>query len=117
MINLVWSLFKKQQPLVKVLTIIIIIAISYSTILLTQKAYYKYKYYQQIEKNYNAARDSIIRLNTEIKDLTLRHKIETEKAKKKSKDINDKLKQDEEDINNRIVTDDELKEFLSRYDN
>lgn len=82
----------------------------------TQKAYYKYQYFKQVEQNYNTAKDSISSLNNKIKDLTQKQQILTEKAQKQARSINDKLKQDENTIDNRNVTDDELLEFLSRYD-
>lgn len=100
----------------KSVIIISAILIGYILVLTGQKAYYKYHYFKQIEKNYNTAKDSIASLNEELKDLIREKQIATRKARDNSKSITTKLKADEKAIDARDVSDDELSEFLSRYD-
>ncbi len=112
---MIWTWFKIQSPIAKLFIIIALIAVGYAIYSGVGKGYYKYQYFKSIEKQYSQAKDSIVSLNTEIKNLTQNQQNRTKNVQKKSKDINDKLKQDEEIIDNRNYTDAELNDFLAEY--
>lgn len=80
------------------------------------KAYYKYKYYQGLEKQVGILNDSIASYKEAELKLIEGIAEANNKAKRKSKDIHTKLKKDEEVINNSTVTPDELDGFLSRFE-
>ena len=112
---IIW--FAKQTPLVKLLLIIILVGSVYGSVISVQKGVYKYKYFKQVEKQYETAKDSITALNIRLKENTKTLKKRTENVQKKSKSINEKLKSDEATIDNRDISNDELDKFLSEYDN
>lgn len=105
-----------RTGLEKLFIIIITVGFIYTSIVTIQKAVYKYRYFKEVEQQYNIAKDSLDALNIRLKDLTEKQQTKTNNAKRTSKAINDKLKDDEKIIDNKPISNDELDEFLSRYD-
>lgn len=89
----------------------------YAAVTTVQKVFYKYRYFKEIEKQYNVAKDSINALNIRVKALTEQQQKKTVKSRKRSAAINDKLKKDEDIINNTPINDDELKAYISKHEN
>lgn len=109
--------WKQRTVLEKLFLIIIVVGLVYGLVVTIQKGIYKYKYFKEVERQYNVAKDSLDALNLRIKDLTQKQQTKTTTTKKESKAINDKLKQDETIIDNSIVDDDELNAFISKHEN
>lgn len=120
MITLIFSYLKDHWKNLsgtkKVMYIIALLFFSYGVYLYGGKAYYKYKYYQGLEKQVGTLKDSIVSYKEAELKLIEGITEANNRAKKKSKDIHTKLKKDEEVINNSTVTPDELDGFLSRFE-
>jgi len=114
--NFIKHWFKGLNSTSKVLTLLLLFALSYGAYITIQKAIYKYKYFKTIEKEVTTLRDSISQYEIRITDLIEKAKTTTIKSQKKSKQIDDKLTQDEKIIDNTTVTNDDLDKFLAKYD-
>jgi|TARA_Y100000310_G_C20704425_1_gene834135 cell division protein FtsL len=108
--------WKQRTTLEKLFLVIIAVALVYGSVVTIQKGVYKYKYFKEVEQQYNVAKDSLDALNLRIKDLTQKQQTKTTSTKKQSKAINDKLKQDEAIIDNSNPNDDELNAFISKHE-
>jgi len=115
-LNLIKSYWKGQTFKEKAFAILVFIFLVYIMVLSTQKAYYKYKYYKQLEKEVVTLKDSIKVYDLKVKDLIKLGKAETIIIREKAKIIDTKLKQDEKIINDRIITDDDISRFLAKYE-
>lgn len=115
-LNLIRNYWKGQTFKEKAYAVLVFIFLSYIIILSTQKAYYKYKYFKQLEVEVVTLKDSIKMYNLRVKDLIKLGKAETIIIREKVLTIDAKLKEDEKNINNRIITDDDISRFLAEYD-
>jgi len=108
--------WKGQTFKEKSFTILVFIFLVYIMILSTQKANYKYQYYQQLEKEVVTLKKEIEVSNLKITDLIKLGKAETIIIREQSIQIDTKLKKDEKIINDRVITDDDISRFLAKYD-
>jgi hypothetical protein len=115
-LKIIKEYWKGQTFKEKAFTILVFIFFVYIIVLSTQKAYYKYQYYKQLEKEVVTLKTEIKVSNLKIKDLIKLGKAETIIIREKSIQIDTKLKKDEEIINNRIITDDDISRFLAKYE-
>lgn len=110
------SYWAKQTFKEKAFAILVFIFLVYIMVLSTQKAYYKYKYYKQLEKQVVTLKDSIKVYDLKVKDLINLGQKETIIIQEKIVTIETKLKNDEKIINDRIITDDDISKFLAKYE-
>ena len=110
------SYWKGQTFKEKAFAILVFIFLVYIMVLSTQKAYYKYKYYKQLEKEVATLKDSIKTYDLKVKDLIKLGQKETIIIQEKIVTIETKLKKDEKIINDRIITDDDISKFLAKYE-
>ncbi|NQY30707.1 MAG: hypothetical protein HRT69_14715 [Flavobacteriaceae bacterium] len=109
-----WNKLNKTSKLLLVAVIFLFcFAIYYGS----SKAYYKYKYFKEVENKYNTSLNEIKSKDILIDSILNTYKESTKKVRKASKTIDSKLKQDEEIINTSSISDDELNKFISRHTN
>lgn len=116
MVNLFILFWNRQTVRQKATLVVIGLLLISVTYIGVQKAYYKYKYFQGIEKQRNELLKVIENKEFKIDSLLNTQIVVTKSVQKKSKAINTKLKQDVKEINNSTVTDKQLYELLSKYD-
>ena len=116
MVNLFILYWSRQT--VRQKATIIILGLLIVTILFigSQKAYYKYKYFKEVELQRNDLINTVKQKDLKIDTLLIGLTNKTVQVKEKSKSIKTKLKKDVEEINNSTVTDKQLLELLAKYD-
>ena len=115
--NYIKQWFKRQSSTAKLFIVLFTLAITYTIYIYIGKAYYKYQYFKELEREVSVLKDSVSAYNKRELKLIDSLKTTTKTSQKKAKDIDTKLKKDEEIINNTTVTDSELQDFLSNYGN
>jgi len=115
-LKIIKEYWKGQTFKEKAFAILVFIFLVYIMVLSTQKAYYKYKYYKQLEKEVVTLKDSIKTYDLKVKDLIKLGRKETIIIQEKIVTIETKLKKDEKIINDRIITDDDISKFLAKYE-
>ena len=115
--NYIKHWFIRQSTTAKLFIIICAIGIVYVGYISAGKAYYKYQYFKELEREVTNLKDSVSAYNKREQKLLNTLKNTTKTSQKKFQDIDTKLKQDEEIIDNSTVTDSELQDFLSKFRN
>lgn len=108
--------WKQRTTLEKLFLVIIAVGLVYGSVVTIQKGIYKYKYFKEVEQQYNATKDSLTVTRERVKVLldSLDHK--TKSIQKRATTINNNLKKNEAAIDNRNYSDDELDSWLTSYD-
>lgn len=83
----------------------------------SSKAFYKYKYFKQVEKELTITKDEINKKNHLIDSILNSSRKHTKEVKQKAVSIDTKLKQDEKNIDDTVVSDDALNEFITKHSN
>lgn len=107
--------WKKQSAKEKFFIILIAIGFGFGMYHYSSKVYYKYKYFKQLETQVTILKDSILNINEREKEIIVKGKSSTTKAKTSSKAIDKKLKEDEKIIDDSDITDVQLDSLLAKY--
>ena len=99
----------------KIYSIVFFVLISCFSVILFQKAYYKYKYFKVIESQRNNLLEKQKISNKKIDSLISHNLYLLKKFENESDKIDSKRKRNEKAIDNRNVSDAELDGFLSRF--
>lgn len=115
MLTIIQLYFTKLKPKSKIFIIVLFISIIVGISFASKYAYFKYKYYKQIEKELVQLKQE--RNQTEVIETKIisKAKKRTISVQKKVKEIDKKLKQDEKNINNSTVTDAEINDFITKH--
>lgn len=115
MLIYILNYWRKQTGKERIFLILVFLLLVLAAQQTISKAWYKYKYFKEVENNYNELLLTIEEANKAEELIIASNKEQTIKAKKKSSDIDLKLKADEKIIDNSDVSDNELLEFLSKH--
>ena len=113
--NYIKHWFNRQDLKTKLFIVVCFIGLAYLMYLGAGKAYYKYKYFKQLETEVLQKNKRIEELeNTVSKQLEI-GEITTIKVKKSKIAIDKKLKEDEKIINNSTISDDDIANFIAKH--
>ena len=116
MVNLIILFWSRQTARQKATFIIIGLLLCAVLFIGSQKAYYKYKYFQGKEQQVTELLKVVEVNEFKIDSLLTTQTIVTKNVQKKSNSIKNKFKQDVKEINNSTVSDEQLFELLAKYD-
>jgi len=115
MLTFLFNYWRSQTGKEKLFLIVIFLVVVFAIQKGISAAVYKYKYFKEVENNYNELLNTIEEANKAEELIIKNHKEQTIKTNKKSSEIDLKLKTDEKIIDNTDVSDLELLEFLSKH--
>lgn len=101
----------------KLFLIAVIILLCFVMYYASSKAYYKYKYFKQVEKELTISQNEIKKQNILIDSIIANSRTHTKTVRKKATSIDSKLLQDEKTIDDTIIDDDALNEFITKHSN
>ena len=114
-ITFILNYWKKQTGKEKIFIVLLILILLYSIGKTAQSAFYKYKYYREVEQKYTTLKDSLRAVNERTTVTIQKGKIRTKIVQKNLSKIDNKLKIDEKIIDSSDVSDDDIRAFIAEH--
>lgn len=117
MVQILFNFWRNLQTKSKLFLVAVIILLCFVMYYASTKAYYKYKYFKQVEKELTISKNEIKNKDIIIDSIIANSKQHTKTVRKKATSIDSKLKQDEKTIDDTVIDDDALNEFITKHSN